>query len=75
MTWEEEMRLYDRAREKAKDTNMTLAGNPLVGAQEDYVQRKTVAVNMQRLQQDADRRNSPGGSVYAGIMDMRYKGD
>lgn len=74
MDWEEEMRAYDKAREKAKDPNMTLAGNPLVGLQENYVQRKTECINMDRLRKDADRRNSQGGNVYAGIMDMRYKG-
>lgn len=66
---------YEQAREKAKNPNMTTAGNPLLRDMDDYTQRKIIENNMDRLYRDAERRKGIHGNVYAGIMDNRYKGE
>lgn len=66
----------ERALSKAKDPNMTLAGNPLA-ADEDYVdgrQEYVMHTNMERLYQDVHLRRGPNGHIYSAIMGNRYGG-
>ena len=76
MSWEQEEKLYDKAREKARDVNFSTRDNPLayVTPAEAYA-RQRIESNMDALRADARRRKNPtNGVVYAGIMDMRYGG-
>lgn len=76
ISWEQEQKLYDRAREKARDVNFTTRDNPLayVTPEQAYA-RERINANMDALRADAKHRRNPvNGRVYAGIMDMRYGG-
>lgn len=76
LSWEEEVRLYDQAREKARDVNFSTRNNPLAYVTPDQAYAKDrIEQNMDALRIDARRRKNPvTGRVYAGIMDMRYGG-
>lgn len=76
MDWEQREKLYDRAREKARDVNFTTRDNPLAyTTPEQAYARQRILENMNSLEVDADRRANPAsGRIYAGIMDMRYGG-
>lgn len=76
MTWEQEEKLYDKAREKARDVNFTTRNNPLAYTTPDQAYaRQRVQSNMDALRADAHRRADPAtGRIYAGIMDMRFGG-
>lgn len=79
MSWEQEEKLYSRAREKAHDVNFTTRDNPLAylaytTPEQAYAQQR-ISENMESLRIDARRRSDPAnGRIYAGIMDMRYGG-
>lgn len=66
---------WDKAMKKAEDPRMTTAGNPLAaGVSRDEQVRQDIRYhNMHRLEADAAARRGPHGSVYAGMMDTRYK--
>lgn len=66
---------YEQAVEKARNPNMTLVGNPLADVTpEQGVLERIEQTNMERLYQDARKRRSPQGAVYAGFMQTRYGG-
>lgn len=76
MTWEQEEKRYDQAREKARDVNFTTRNNPLAyTTPEQAYASQRISQNMEVLRVDARRRENPAtGRIYAGIMDMRYGG-
>lgn len=76
LDWEQREKLYDRAREKARDVNFTTRDNPLAyTTPEQAYASQRVCENMRALELDAGRRSDPAnGRIYAGIMDMRYGG-
>ena len=75
-SWEDMMRREQQAAQKARDPNMTLAGNPLATVTpEQAAAADLVDNNMRRLRDDARRRcNRAHGLVYSGIMGMRFGG-
>lgn len=66
---------WDKAMKKAEDPRMTTAGNPLAAgvSRDQQVKDDIRHHNIRRLEDDADARRGPHGSVYAGMMDTRYK--
>lgn len=76
MTWEQEEKLYDKAREKARDVNFTTRDNPLAyTTPEEAYAKQRICENMESLRIDAKRRATPvRGRIYAGIMNMRFGG-
>ncbi len=65
---------YELAIMKAQNPRMSLVGNPLAPTQQECQEERIEKRNMKRLEKDAKMRCGPNGGVYAGVMDMRYRG-
>lgn len=75
-SWEERDKQRAAAWDKARDRNFSTAGNPLANTTaEQAAANAVVERNYRALQRDAERRaDLRTGSVYSGIMNMRFGG-